>query len=121
MKQWIITVKSLTKNHHFYDKEIAGKYFFHETNERTALDRFHETISIKVLENFDISIKEKSHNNLKLSLLTTPDIDFYIGEDGIPVIHIDTNEYNWLENVNGPICRIYLNDGEIFENPPLSI
>ena len=45
---------------------------------------------------------------------STPKIDFYIGEDGFPVIHIDTPE-DWDENEYGPVCRIYLNDG--FEEP----
>lgn len=47
-----------------------------------------------------------------------PSIDFYVGKDGVPVVHIDTPE--WRENANGPVCRVYLNDGEIWQNPPLA-
>ena len=46
------------------------------------------------------------------------EFDIYIGEDGVPVVHIDTPA-EW-DNDNGPSCRIYLNDGEaIWNNPPL--
>ena len=51
--------------------------------------------------------------------LTAPDIDFYIGEDGVPVIHIDTPD-NWGDNEDGPICRVYMNDdtdNPLFANP----
>jgi len=44
--------------------------------------------------------------------------DAYYGADGIPVVHIDTPS-GWDNNV-GPRCRVYLNDGEIYENPPLN-
>ena len=42
---------------------------------------------------------------------------YYSESDDIPVIHIDTS--NIEEDKNGPLCRIYLNDGPIYENPLL--
>ena len=42
--------------------------------------------------------------------------DVYFSEvDGVPVVHVDTK--NMQENENGPVCRVYLNDGVIFMNP----
>lgn len=37
------------------------------------------------------------------------------GKDGTPVIFIDAPELS--DNENGPICRIYLNDGILWANP----
>lgn len=44
------------------------------------------------------------------------EVEVYFGEDGTPVIEIDTPGIR--EDGGGPICRVYLNDGEIYENPP---
>ena len=45
------------------------------------------------------------------------DIDAYrSATDGIFVIHVDTPRLP--ENENGPVCRIYLNEHCLYENPP---
>lgn len=50
------------------------------------------------------------HKNLPMSF------DIYQSqEDNVWVIHVDTD--GMPENKKGPIIKIYLNDGEIFENP----
>lgn len=41
---------------------------------------------------------------------------YYANADGVPIVHIDTDKLG--ENEKGPVCRIYLNDGVIYENPP---
>ena len=43
-------------------------------------------------------------------------INAYIGTDGVLVVHIETRDE--AENEKGPLIRVYLNDGEIYENPP---
>lgn len=43
--------------------------------------------------------------------------EYYLHVDGTPVVHVDTTGMS--EDLNGPICRIYLNDEVIYENPPL--
>lgn len=50
-------------------------------------------------------------------LISPPfETDSYYSElDFTPVIHIDT--VNLTEDINGPLCRIYLNDECIYENP----
>lgn len=46
------------------------------------------------------------------------EFDVYFSEKaGTPVVHVDTG--NLDENANGPICRVYLNDEAIYENPKL--
>jgi len=42
--------------------------------------------------------------------------DYYRAQDGTPVVHIETPRLS--ENSRGPICRVYLNDGVLYENPP---
>lgn len=42
---------------------------------------------------------------------------YFSGKDGIPVVHVDTDELD--EDEKGPKCRVYLNDEVLFENPPL--
>jgi hypothetical protein len=39
-------------------------------------------------------------------------------EDGTLVVEIDGSDGARGENANGPVMRVYLNDGPIFENPP---
>lgn len=41
--------------------------------------------------------------------------DVYLGVDGVPVVHVNTDHIE--ENSEGPICRVYINDEPIFENP----
>lgn len=51
-----------------------------------------------------------------------PTIDFYMGVDNVPVVHIDTPD-DWDENKSGPVCRVYLNDdtdSPLFANPALA-
>ena len=44
------------------------------------------------------------------------DFDCYFSLiDGVPVVHVCTE--NIKEDKHGPICRVYLNDEPIFENP----
>lgn len=44
--------------------------------------------------------------------------DVYRGKDGVMVIHVDTPGLPCTEQ--GPVCRVYLNDGEaIWANPDL--
>lgn len=44
------------------------------------------------------------------------EFDVYFAEkDSIPVVHVDTS--NLTEDSNGPLCRVYLNDDCIYENP----
>lgn len=47
-----------------------------------------------------------------------PTFDVYVSEiDGVVVVHVDTE--GMPENENGPIIRVYINDGEaVFSNPP---
>lgn len=40
------------------DFEVAGEYFISGADEENALDKFHATIPIAVLDDFDISIEE---------------------------------------------------------------
>ena len=40
---------------------------------------------------------------------------YYAENDGVPVVHIDTDDM--AENQDGPICRVYLNEGDLFANP----
>jgi hypothetical protein len=40
---------------------------------------------------------------------------YYSAKDNVPVVHIDTMKLE--ENMFGPVCRIYLNDEPIWENP----
>lgn len=42
----------------------------------------------------------------------------YYGFDGTPVVHVQTDDLP--EDAKGPICRIYLNEEAIYENPPLA-
>lgn len=44
-------------------------------------------------------------------------IDCYYGEDGTPVVHIETRGIP--ENLRGPICRVYMNDSGrcLYANP----
>ena len=47
------------------------------------------------------------------------DFTVYYGEtDNVPVVHVGTG--NLPENERGPICRVYLNDAVLYENPALS-
>ena len=39
--------------------------------------------------------------------------------DNVPVVHVETPAEWDNFNSKGPCCRVYLNDGEIYENPPL--
>ena len=42
--------------------------------------------------------------------------DVYFSEiDGVPVLCLATT--NMQKNEKGPVCRVYLNDAVIFENP----
>lgn len=43
--------------------------------------------------------------------------DCYLGEDGVPVVHVET--LGLEENTKGPLCRIYINDEVLYENPEL--
>jgi hypothetical protein len=63
MKKWIITVKALEKELHPLDKNVPGEYYVSTATEEKALDYFHAIEPIKVLEDFDISIKEETHGN----------------------------------------------------------
>ena len=42
--------------------------------------------------------------------------DAYTDPRGVPVVHIETTRLS--ENTRGPRCRVYLNDGVLYENPP---
>ena len=43
------------------------------------------------------------------------EVTFMESEKGIPLIFIDTPAL--AEDAKGPICRVYLNEGCLFENP----
>lgn len=43
------------------------------------------------------------------------ELDTYTGDDGTPVVHINTSALP--EDARGPVCRVYLNDAALFENP----
>lgn len=45
--------------------------------------------------------------------------DVYVGKDGVPVVHVQTE--GMPEDSNGPICRVYLNDEVVHENPSLPL
>jgi hypothetical protein len=53
-------------------------------------------------------------------LESAPKIEFliYYGLDGTLVVELSTS--NMEEDKNGPVIRVYLNDGPIYENPPYS-
>ncbi len=66
MKKFLIKVRCLTRNPHSVDLEYFGIVAFHKVcyqfliearNKDQALDIFHETIPIKVLDDFEISIR----------------------------------------------------------------
>ena len=42
----------------------------------------------------------------------------YRSKDGTLVLEIDGSDALHGENERGPVMRVYLNDGPIFENPP---
>lgn len=48
-----------------------------------------------------------------------PLIEIYYSEDGTLIIHIDTPEGE--EDTHGPLLRLYLNDGILYENPPFHL
>ena len=58
MKRWIITVKPVVKEIHHIDFEVEGNYIRHALTEEAVLDWFHSAIPIKILDDFDISVKE---------------------------------------------------------------
>jgi len=47
----------------------------------------------------------------------TPKFSFNVfwGCDGTPIVEVRTD--NMTEDASGPICRVYLNDEAIYENP----
>ena len=45
----------------------------------------------------------------------------YRGKDGTLVIEIEGADARRGENNAGPVLRVYLNDGVIFENPPYAV
>lgn len=45
--------------------------------------------------------------------------DIYTGKDGTPVVHVQTE--GMPEDADGPICRVYLNDAVVHENPALPL
>jgi len=47
-----------------------------------------------------------------------PEIEVLTSTDGTLIVQIDTPEM--AEDDNGPILRVYLNDGELWDNPPYS-
>jgi len=46
------------------------------------------------------------------------DVVAYRSKDGTLVLEIDGSDVLRGENERGPVLRVYLNDGPIFENPP---
>ena len=51
-----VSVKAITKDLHEYDKKIEGIYEIDGENEEEVLDNFHQTIAIKVLDDFEIEV-----------------------------------------------------------------
>ena len=43
------------------------------------------------------------------------EVQLYIGQDGTPVLHVDTPELE--EDQDGPILRIRLNEEPVYANP----
>jgi len=54
---WRVTVEKAVAfgNVHDLDKDVEGDYPFIATSEEDALDQFHNTVPIKVLDDFEIS------------------------------------------------------------------
>ena len=59
MKEFKVIVKALLPNNelHEYDKDVAGEYSYKVLSKDEALDIFHSTIPIKVLDDFEITVK----------------------------------------------------------------
>lgn len=56
---------------------------------------------------------DKQRTTVTLDDGTLVHIDGYIGEDGAPVIHVDTQEIP--DGNEGPWCRVYVNDGIVHD------
>jgi hypothetical protein len=50
-----ITVTPTTTQLHDYDEKVAGTYLYPGNDTEAALDIFHSTVPIKVLDDFDIA------------------------------------------------------------------
>jgi len=58
-KIYKVTVEKVVAfgNVHDLDRDVEGDYPFIATSEEDALDQFHDTIPIKMLEDFDITVE----------------------------------------------------------------
>ena len=58
-RNWLIVAKSLIGVElHPLDADVAGEYHYSASDADAALDEFHSTVPIKVLDDFDICAKE---------------------------------------------------------------
>jgi hypothetical protein len=54
----IVTARPLTDRIHWDDGQVRGTYKYYAKTEDEALDKFHEEIPVKVLEDFEITAVE---------------------------------------------------------------
>lgn len=59
MKRFRVTVEAVSSTLHGLDIEVAGSYWFTCNTEQMALDHFHATVPIKMLEDFEIEVLEE--------------------------------------------------------------
>lgn len=94
-------------------------------NQKEAIDLVVELAQQNVIRKPDSPELEEERNRQLSALYTVQqmnrgpkfEIEKYVGIDGMPVIHVDTNHLT--ENSYGPVCRVYLNDDAVWENPSL--
>jgi len=61
---------------HELDQEVSGIYTHHEDSKDAALDRFHNTTPIKVLEDFDILVEAADNVTDLANTPEAQDMDF---------------------------------------------
>ena len=57
MNRWKIAAIPTKFNIHERDTDVAGVYFFTAESKDEALDKFHKSVPIKVLDDFEIDIE----------------------------------------------------------------
>jgi hypothetical protein len=88
--------------------------FYCESPQDERFDRFTAFIEKNWYNTEECILSENKEEEGK------PTFDVYSSEkDGVCVVHVDTE--GMPEDGNGPIIRIYLNDGSIYENPEYDV
>lgn len=64
MSNYLIVVFTEAKDLHSLDKDVAGFYVFRGINGSDAMDRFHQKIPIKCLDDFRISVVTELEGDL---------------------------------------------------------